>query len=175
MKNKRLYNIWSCMKQRCNNPKHTAARWYHDKGIRVCEGWLDFDCFQEWALNNGYREDLTIDRIDSDKNYCPENCRWISFSENAKTVKRSNNRGNKIPRYRVWECYRWFPNKGKKIRVVGEYPYKKDAREAAESELKKTREKAIENAIKNGQEQQILERIKKRDSWIEYMYNIVKI
>lgn len=64
-RDKWLYNIWACMKQRCNNPKHTAAAWYHDKGIRVCEEWSDnFHAFQTWALANGYADDLTIDRID---------------------------------------------------------------------------------------------------------------
>ena len=81
----RLYNIWGCMKQRCNNPKHTAAAWYHDKGIRVCDEWnTNFKSFETWALCNGYADDLSIDRIDSDKNYCPENCRWIPIAENRR-------------------------------------------------------------------------------------------
>lgn len=92
-RDKRLYGIWQGMKQRCNNPNHTAAIWYHDKGIRVCEEWLDFNVFQEWALVNGYSEKLTIDRIDSDGNYEPSNCQWITRSENASKshiVKREN-------------------------------------------------------------------------------------
>lgn len=99
---RRLYNIWSCMRQRCNNPKHTAAQWYHDKGIRLCEEWeSDFEAFKSWAISNGYRDDLTIDRVDPDKNYCPENCRWISRSENSrrankgKTKKGVNRNGRK--------------------------------------------------------------------------------
>lgn len=99
---RRLYNIWSCMRQRCNNPKHTAAKWYHYKGIRLCEEWeSDFEAFKSWAISNGYRDDLTIDRVDPDKNYCPENCRWISLSENSrrankgKTKKGVNRNGRK--------------------------------------------------------------------------------
>lgn len=89
MDDRRLYNIWSCMRQRCNNPNHTAARWYHDRGIRVCDAWNnDFQAFQTWALNNGYREDLTIDRIDPDGWYTPDNCRWVSRSENSKGARR---------------------------------------------------------------------------------------
>ena len=86
----RLYNIWGCMKQRCNNPKHTAAAWYHDKGIRVCDEWnTSFKSFETWALCNGYADDLSIDRIDSDKNYCPENCRWIPIAENRRRAIQS--------------------------------------------------------------------------------------
>lgn len=89
-KDKRLYNIWSCMRQRCNNPNHTAARWYHDKGIRVCPEWEhDFFAFQSWALEHGYENPLTIDRIDSDKGYSPDNCRWITRSENCVMASRA--------------------------------------------------------------------------------------
>lgn len=96
-KDKRLYNIWSCMRQRCNNPKHTAARWYHDKGIRLCDEWeSDFMRFQSWAFSNGYRDDLTIDRIDSDKGYSPDNCRWIPLTENIMRAKHSGKRNTNV-------------------------------------------------------------------------------
>lgn len=80
-----LYKILAGMKQRCYNPKLKSYKVYGGKGIRICEEWLnDKDSFVTWALQNGYKEGLTIDRIDCNKNYCPENCRWISFSDNAK-------------------------------------------------------------------------------------------
>ena len=76
------------MKQRCNNPKHTAARWYHDKGIMVCEEWLDYKNFEKWALENGYADNLTIDRINSNGNYEPSNCHWITLKENSQKAIR---------------------------------------------------------------------------------------
>lgn len=91
MNNKRLYNIWACMKQRCNNPKHTAARWYHDRGIRVCQEWNDsFDAFESWSTQNGYADDLTIDRINPDGNYDPNNCRWVTLKENVHRARKPN-------------------------------------------------------------------------------------
>lgn len=84
----RLYTIWCDMKSRCNNLKERSYRWYGGKGIKVCEEWKDFTKFREWALNNGYEENLTIDRIDSNKDYCPENCQWLTLKENNEKDKR---------------------------------------------------------------------------------------
>lgn len=77
----RLYGVWNGMKQRCGNPKSTKYSNYGGKGIAVCKEWADdFKAFEKWAFANGYDEnaqkgECTIDRIDSNKNYCPENCR----------------------------------------------------------------------------------------------------
>ena len=58
---------------------------YGGKGIRVCQEWLDNpELFEEWSLENGYEDNLTIDRIDSTKDYCPDNCRWVTLEDNAK-------------------------------------------------------------------------------------------
>lgn len=110
-RNKRLYNIWACMKQRCNNPKNTAAKWYHDRGIRVCDCWNDdFLAFQSWALDSGYSEKLTIDRIDPDGNYCPENCRWVTRRENCSKTRQPQKKIRQIGctpkkgRYEVWDA-----------------------------------------------------------------------
>jgi len=81
----RLYKIWDSMKQRCLNPKCRAYKRYGGRGIRVCPEWQNsYLAFKAWALANGYQDDLTIDRFDSDGNYCPENCRWIPKSENSR-------------------------------------------------------------------------------------------
>jgi hypothetical protein len=85
------------MKQRCNNPKHTAAKWYHDKGIRVCDEWeKSFEAFQIWAMENGYFDKGSIDRIDPNKGYDPTNCRWITLSENRRRVTRNYGNERKI-------------------------------------------------------------------------------
>jgi hypothetical protein len=87
----RLYSIWKGMKKRCNNPsEERKARIYKDKGISVCSQWYDFNNFYSWAINNGYSDKLTIDRKDGNRDYCPENCRWIDMKsqQRNKTTNR---------------------------------------------------------------------------------------
>ena len=89
----RLYSIWNAMRQRCYNPKKQGYKYYGGRGICVCEEWRNnFSAFAEWALNNGYIEDAesykcTIDRIDYNKDYSPENCRFVDMR-----VQNSNKR-----------------------------------------------------------------------------------
>lgn len=81
----RLYTIWALMRQRCNNSKSTNYSRYGGKGISVCAEWdRSYIAFKQWAMNNGYTDELTIDRIDSDGDYKPSNCRWIPRSENTR-------------------------------------------------------------------------------------------
>lgn len=75
-----LYNVWLTMKQRCYNPKDKHYKWYGFKGVKVCSEWLNnAEAFVEWALNNNYKPGLTLDRIDSNGDYTPSNCRFITI------------------------------------------------------------------------------------------------
>jgi len=83
-KPKRLYTIWKKMRQRCNDHNAINYKNYGGRGISICSEWNDFAAFRIWAFNNGYAENLTLDRIDNDLGYSPDNCRWSTYKEQAK-------------------------------------------------------------------------------------------
>lgn len=86
----RLHGIWSNMRHRCGNSQAINADRYIERGIKVCKEWANsFEAFAEWALANGYRDDLSIDRIDNNGNYEPSNCRWVTVKEQGRN-KRNN-------------------------------------------------------------------------------------
>lgn len=88
----RMYRTWLHMKERCGNPNNNRYYAYGARGIKVCDEWINsFHAFFKWAIANGYAEDLTIDRIDSNGNYCPDNCRWVDI-KTQQNNKRTNRR-----------------------------------------------------------------------------------
>lgn len=98
LSNTRLYSIFQNMKQRCYNPNDPKYGSYGGKGIAICQEWLDdFEVFYDWAMANGYRDDLTIDRKDNHKGYSPDNCRWITMKQNREKIggKSKNSEGSR--------------------------------------------------------------------------------
>ena len=91
----KLYQIWVSMRKRCVNKNDKAYQNYGARGIRVCDEWKNsFENFRNWCLENGYKQGLSIDRIDNNGNYCPENCRWTT-----RYYQSRNTRGNHIIEY----------------------------------------------------------------------------
>lgn len=86
----KLYHVWRTMRQRVSNPNSQRYRLYGLRGICVCDEWNEYSAFREWAVSSGYKEGLSIDRIDVNGNYCPENCRWTT-----QKVQCNNKRNNR--------------------------------------------------------------------------------
>lgn len=87
----KLYGVWKTMHQRCRDKNIKRANSYVNKGIRVCAEWSDYSVFREWAFLNGYKESLTLDRIDNNGDYKPSNCRWVDYKKQANN-KSTNHR-----------------------------------------------------------------------------------
>lgn len=85
----RLYTIWDNMRSRCNNKNNPNYADYGGRGISVCKEWDDYSTFKNWALENGYTDDLSIDRIDVNGGYLPDNCRWVTQKKQCRN-KRTN-------------------------------------------------------------------------------------
>lgn len=83
----RLYRIWWSIIGRCKYKSHTSYKWYGAKGIKVCEEWKTYENFSKWAKSHGYDDTLTIDRLNSDGDYEPNNCRWVDEKTQANNRK----------------------------------------------------------------------------------------
>ena len=102
--NTRLYNIWECMKTRCYNKHHIKYHNYGGRGISICDSWKNsYINFRDWALMNGYNENLTIDRINVNGNYEPSNCQWITHAEQQKNRRTTKSKFDS--RYTLPEIY----------------------------------------------------------------------
>lgn len=85
----KLYDVWCAMIKRCNNPHYHDYRRYGGRGINIASEWRTYEPFRDWAIANGYKEGLELDRIDNDGNYCRDNCRWVTHQEQCRN--RSSN------------------------------------------------------------------------------------
>lgn len=98
-----LYIVWNSMMKRCENSNDVNYNRYGGRGINVCKSWADnAGTFSEWALNNGWIKGLHLDRIDNDKGYCPENCRFVTCKENQKNKPLINTRNTSGYRGAYW-------------------------------------------------------------------------
>jgi len=110
-----LYTSWRAMKDRCScGPDSKNYKYYAGRGIKVCDEWLTFATFRDWALDNGWKEGLVIDRINSEASYTAGNCHWITQSENLSRIKR-------LPKYGYYgvTLNNYAPKSGKRLFRVG--------------------------------------------------------
>ena len=110
----RLYREWQNMKRRCLNCNDKRYSYYGGRGIKICKEWLVPDNFFEWALSNGYSDELTIDRIDANGNYEPTNCRWATIKEQC-----NNRRSNVLLTYngKTQNITQWAEELGLNVRT----------------------------------------------------------
>lgn len=125
----KLYEVFRSMKRRCYEPSYTYYKNYGGRGIQICKEWLaDLDIFYKWAINNGYKEGLTIERINNDGNYEPSNCTWVGYKTQANN-RRSNvnvEYNGKIQTLKEWsEEYNINKNTLRQRYIVSKWEFEK--------------------------------------------------
>ena len=114
----KLYRLWESIKARCYNPKRKDYNNYGGRGITICKEWFCFDAFKNWALENGYKEKLSIDRINNDGNYEPNNCRLAN--RNTQSTNQRMKKNNKTG----FTGISWDKNKNKfRARISQNYKF----------------------------------------------------
>ena len=122
----KLYGVWANIKMRTSNTNYKCYRDYGGRGITICDEWKnDFMSFYNWAMSNGYSDELSIDRIDNDGNYCPENCRWVTQTMQCRNqrIQKNNTSGYKGVSYHKRDGkYQARISVNKKSIYLGLYP-----------------------------------------------------
>ena len=147
----RLYSIWSGMKDRCNNPKSVDYKNYGARGFEVCFEWnTSFEKFRDWALENGYTKDLSLDRRNGNTGYRPQNCRWATKSTQAQNIKQcrvNNTSGYKGVSYsKVYKKFVAYINVDKKRKHLG---YFLNAIDGAKAYNKYVLDNKLEHTLNN--------------------------
>lgn len=109
----KLWGHWSAMRRRCNTASTGNFAIYGGRGIKVCDEWKDYLAFREWALANGYDDSLSLDRVDVNGDYCPENCRWVTAKEQARNRRNTiyvEFHGERVPLAQLSEEYKVDPD-----------------------------------------------------------------
>lgn len=130
----RLYNIYAAMKQRCYYVNGKRYKDYGGRGIIICDEWLNsYENFKDWALSHGYRDDLTIERIDNNGNYCPENCKFASYQiqSSNQRIRKDNTSGYRGVNFsKIHNCWIARVQVNRKRSTIGRFKNPKEAHEA---------------------------------------------